>query len=240
MRSAPRVLLYQVGEAPDPILAAHGGYASWYERAWGAPLEVLDGRAASRVPDARDYDAVIVTGSPASLVEGERPRWADEAALLVRGAHEKGVPLLGVCFGHQLIAWALGGRVIKNPRGWEVGRCEVELLEREDPLFAGLGARAWVNQTHRDVVDAGSLPSGVRVLARNARVDVQALAAGDHVRGVQFHPEIDGAVSKAYVRVRYDALRGEGLDPDALLDGAGDAPDAVAMLQNFRTRFVRA
>jgi len=78
--------------------------------------------------------------------------------------------------------------------------------------------------------------SGIRVLATNATTPIQALAFGDHVRGVQFHPEIDGTILRGYLDARRSLLTDQ--DPDTLIAGAGDSPDGVAVLTAFRERFV--
>lgn len=232
------MVLYQLGEAPPPVAAVHGTYAGWFERAWDGPLRVVDGREPGARVDVRACAGVVITGSPASLVDGERPPWADDAAAIVHAAHDAGTPTFGVCFGHQLVGWAFGGRVTVNPRGWEIGSHEVELTPegQADPLFAGHAPRLRVNLTHRDEVTEPS--PALRVLARNDHCGVQALAVGDHVRGVQFHPEISGPIVRAYAEARRALLAGQ--DVDAILRAASDSPDGVAVLRGFRALVEKA
>jgi GMP synthase (glutamine-hydrolysing) len=223
------VLLLQLGEAPDPVRAAHGTYAAWFERTWDGPLTLHDARAGGRSPDPRDYAGVVVTGSARSLVEPEP--WMDDAADHVRRAHDLGVPVIGVCFGHQLIGYAFGGRVRRNPTGWEVGTCPITLTDAgaRDPLFAGLPPTFDANFTHEDDIDPASLP-GV-ALATNAATPVQAIAVGETTRGVQFHPEFDGAILTSYVGARRELY-----GPAAA--AARDTPDGVRVMLNFRRHFV--
>jgi GMP synthase (glutamine-hydrolysing) len=230
------VLLFLLGEAPEPVRAEHGDYALWFERVWGGPLAVHEGRSGANAPDPRAFSGIVVSGSPASLT-APTP-WMEEAAAMIRRAYEVGTPTLGVCFGHQLIAWAFGGRVMKNPLGWEIGSLDVWLGDEgaRDPLFAGLPSRLRVNLTHEDMVDPAALGDGVRALAASERCAVQALAVGTHVRGVQFHPEISGAVCRSYIEARRTRLGDQ--DPDALLARTGDSPHAVAVMRNFRRHFV--
>jgi GMP synthase (glutamine-hydrolysing) len=145
------------------------------------------------------------------------------------------VPLLGICFGHQLIAQALGGNVRKNPRGREIGTVEVTTLA-PDPLFEGLPDRFLANATHVDTV--ADLPPGATVVASTALEPHAALAFGALVRGVQFHPEIDEGVMRGYVEVRRQRLREEGLDAEAILAQAADTPLGRELLRNFIRRFV--
>lgn len=221
-----RTLLLKLGEAPEPVRLAHGPFASWYERAWGEPLEVHDAREPGPRPDPRDYKGVIVTGSAASLTALEP--WMEEAAALIVRAHDAGVPVLGVCFGHQLIGHAFGGRVVRNPKGWEMGSYDIT-VDSEDPILAGLPRVLRVNLVHQDMV----VPSErMRVLAFSARTPAQIIAIGDHVRGVQFHPEVTGTILRGYIDARRGLLTDD--DPDELIARAGDSPHGTAVLANFK------
>jgi GMP synthase (glutamine-hydrolysing) len=230
------VMLFQLGEAPEAVRAEHGGYASWFERAWGGPMVVVDGRQGGKLARARDFSAIVVTGSAASLVEPEP--WMDDAAELVRDAHAAGTPLLGVCFGHQLIGRAFGVRVIVNPTGWEMGTCEVDVHEHGDKLFDGLPARIRVNLTHRDMVcpDENARGPKLRVLAKNDATPIQALALGEHIRGIQFHPELSGAVARGYIATRRHLLT-HPRDPDAMMARTVDSEHGITVLRNFRRHF---
>jgi GMP synthase (glutamine-hydrolysing) len=237
-----RVLLHVVGAPPAEVAAEHGDFAAFFGRAAaGAPVELgrWDGVAGS-LPDLRECDGVVMTGSAASLTAPEP--WMEEAVELVRQAHDRGTPLLGVCFGHQVIGAAFGGAVVENPSGWEMATWEIELSAagRADPLFADLPARFPVHFSHRDAVAPETLApgNGVTVLAGNPATPVQALAAGAAIRGVQFHPEFDAAIARAYVRARAQRLAAAGLDPAALEARVTDTPHGRAVLTNFMKHFV--
>jgi len=230
-------MLLQLGEAPESMPSELGGYQRWFEHAWDGPLRLVDGRpgmGVGKLPDPRDFAGIVVSGSPATLASAATAPWIDAAAELVRRAHDVGTPLLGVCFGHQLIGHAFGGRVVANPWGWEVGTRDVQLTDegRRDPLFAGLPARLRVNLTHRDIIDPASCPSGLRVLAHNDAAALQAVAVGSHTWGVQFHPEVSAAIMRGYIDARRPVLADR--DCDALHARSADCPDAVAILRNFR------
>ena len=228
------VLLLQLGEAPDAVVRTHGTFASWYERSFGESLHGHDGRRGGRGPEPRDFAGIIVTGSSASLTRPEP--WMDDACDVLLRAADAGVPVLGVCFGHQLIGRAFGAAVTRNPRGWEIGTDAVSLTEagRKDPLFAGLGPSLRVNLTHEDHVEPGGVE--LTVLAGNPHTPLQAVAVDGHVRGVQFHPEMNGAVIRSYIAARRPVL--VGLDPDALAARAADCPDGLAVFANFRRHYV--
>jgi GMP synthase (glutamine-hydrolysing) len=144
--------------------------------------------------------------------------------------------VLGICFGHQILAQALGGAVGKNPRGREIGTTAFERIA-DDPLFDRVGTPFFANSSHVDVV--AKLPGGARLLARSDRDAHAAFSLGKSVRAVQFHPEFDGEVMRGYVEARAHLIRGEGQDADALLSTAVDTPDAARILRNFVVHFVK-
>src|SRR5690606_26145464 len=135
----------------------------------------------------------------------------------------------GICFGHQLLAEALGGRVEPNPRGREMGTVQIELVER-DPLLGADPALA-VNMSHVDSVVG--LPAGAVVLARSERDPHAAIRFADSAYGVQFHPEFDGDVMRRYIDARRDVIASEGLDPDAMWHGTSDATSGAEVLARF-------
>jgi GMP synthase (glutamine-hydrolysing) len=154
--------------------------------------------------------------------------------------------VLGVCFGHQLLASVLGATVRRNPLGREIGtvRCALSAAGRQDPLFDGVPDRFEVQATHEDSVF--DPPGALELLAGNAHSAVQAFRAGRNLRGVQFHPEIDPAVMRALVEARAATLAGEagarGADPAervrALLAGIRPTPAGARILRNFVERCV--
>jgi GMP synthase (glutamine-hydrolysing) len=243
-RPVLRILLYKTG-ATDPSLTSDiGDYEQWFGRILSstAHLEVHCAIEEPRHP-LGGYDAMVITGSPRSLVDPEP--WMDEAADYVRTAASAGVPVLGVCFGHQLIGYAYGGCVRTNPNGWEVGTTEVELTEegRADPLFAGVPPRVRVNQSHRDEV--WTLGNEVRRLAGSVHTATQALAVGAHVRGVQFHPEMNATVVRRLVEHRRLILEADfaqraGRCLSTVITSVSDTPEAEKVLTNFIEHFVRA
>ncbi len=188
------------------------------------------GRSLDALPALGAISGIIVTGSAASVTE--RAPWMLETGEFLARAVRGGKPLLGICFGHQLLGQALGGRVDKNPRGREIGTTALEVLE-DDPLFSE--ERPFLaNQTHVDSVQ--ELPPGARVLARTPLDDHSAVRYGERAWGVQFHPEFDADVMRGYVGARSNLLRREGLDPEELSSRAADAESTAGEILR---RFVR-
>jgi GMP synthase (glutamine-hydrolysing) len=233
-----RVLIIKAGTYSGPRDRL-GDYDAWFSdlvRDAGGDPFVWQPR--EEPPPAEDPAGVVMSGSSASMTEIEP--WIDRLSGYVRALAERGVPALGVCFGHQLLAQSLGGRVEKHPAGREVGTVSLELTSagREDPLFDGVPTPFIANATHRDHVR--HLPPGATVLAHNELVPVQAFAVGGNMRGVQFHPEYTLEVLQAYTEANRAFLEGESGPgtPERVLRAAQDTPQARRIVGNFVRHFV--
>jgi GMP synthase (glutamine-hydrolysing) len=183
-----RVLLLKPGVTSSR--AVLGDYERWFARACGeVELHKVELHSGEVPPSIEGFDGVIMTGSPLSVTQPTQ--WMERAAEFMLEASERGRPVLGVCFGHQLLAWKHGARVAKNSAGRELGTVSVDLTEegRRCELFAGFPARFEVQATHDDAVLESV--EGLRVLARNEACGVQAFSLGARIFGVQFHPEMD-------------------------------------------------
>ena len=234
-----RVLILQAGTADEAMRAQFGDYPSWFARHLASRVELTVVRAyEENLPGLSRYDGVLVTGSPRSVVEPEP--WMDAAASYVLDA-ARSRPVLGVCFGHQLIARALGGRVERNPRGREAGTTEVQLTDEgaRDPLFHGVPRTLSVQQTHEDHV--AELPAGATLLAANEFSPAQAYAVGDATRCVQFHPEMDAERSRVLAEIRRERLdRQAPGGARHVLASIRVTRDAERVLTNWVERFVGA
>ena len=182
----------------------------------GASLDVHLFPDEGSLPALDGVDHVVVFGAISSVNDPDP--WIAEEVAWLRAADAAGVPVLGICFGAQLLCVALGGRVEVMPVK-EVGWFTVESAD-EDAVPAG----PWL-EFHNDRC---LVPAVARVLARNDSA-VQAFRIGPHL-AVQFHPEVDGALLKRWLDAHTDTeTRQLGIDPDQFLaDTIREEPAARA------------
>lgn len=153
----------------------------------GAELVTVQLQAGQLLPSLEGFDAVVSMGGPMNVYEEEKHPWlADETELLARAARQ-GMPVLGICLGAQLLAKALGARVVDSPVK-EIGWRPVHLTPegKEDPLFQGVADSFDVLQWHGDMFQ---IPEGARLLARGDDCPHQAFVF-NKAYGLQFHVEV--------------------------------------------------
>lgn len=226
------------GDPVPPARAARGSFIDMIRAAvgaaWPGPWLEVECRGGSAFPPLGDVAGLVVTGSSASVTE--RAPWILDTEAYLARATAAGTAVFGICFGHQLLGQALGGSVIVNPRGRQIGTVEAA-LSASDPMIDAEALPYWVNTTHRDIVDV--LPPGARLLATTPKDPNAFVRFADRVWGVQFHPEFDAVTMSAYIESRREILVGEGFDPDALLARVSDALPGQSSLVRF-ARFVAA
>jgi len=234
--TANPILVVQTGRALAPVRARLGDFPHWFRVAMGLPrdaFEVVDVQhgAALPSPRSRGFKGVIVTGSGAMVTD--REPWSERTAAWLLEAHAAKLPILGVCYGHQLLAHAFGGRVDYHPGGREMGTHALERLDaaRGDALFGDVPARFDAQLTHSQSVL--ELPAGATLLARSEHDACQAFRIGDRTWGVQFHPEFSTAAMRGYIAARRDQLMQENTCARTLASDVRAAPHARSILRRF-------
>ena len=231
------VLIIRTGRAPDNIRSRHGDFPHWFRictRLLPQQVRVVDVAAGEALPLPQEVAGAIITGSAAMVTE--RIAWSERTAGWIRQAMDVELPLFGVCYGHQLMAHALGGRVDYLPGGREIGTQPIELLHgaAADPLAATLPSSFRAHTTHEQSVLEP--PRGSTVLARSARDPHQLLRHGPQAISTQFHPEFNADVMRAYIKRKHADMRREGTDPRQTLSDVAATPVARRLLRQFAHR----
>lgn len=187
---APEALAPEMGDYPDMFARLLDGHGFTF-RTW----KVVEGEFPASVTEA---DGWLITGSRHGVYE-DHP-WIPPLEQFIRDAFAARVPVVGICFGHQIVAQAMGGKVERYPGGWAVGATEYD--------FGGEVLR--LNAWHRDQVT--EVPPGATVIAGNDFCANAALLYDDRALTVQAHPEfrpefVDGLMK----------TRGKGVVPDAVM-----------------------
>ncbi|MDD9706876.1 MAG: type 1 glutamine amidotransferase [Paracoccaceae bacterium] len=221
-----KIGILQTGHSPDEVRGALGDYSDMFARLLGGhgfdfvTFNVVDGQFPAGPDDA---DGWLITGSKHGAYE-DHP-WIPPLEDLIRAIRDAGKPLIGVCFGHQIIAQALGGKVEKFAGGWAVGPTNYDFGDEIMTL------NAW----HQDQVTV--LPEGAKVLASNDFCANAALAYGDTILTIQPHPEfgkplLDGLIThRAPGVVPADQIAAARDKLDAPLDSARFADRMAAFLK---------
>jgi GMP synthase (glutamine-hydrolysing) len=229
------LLIVKTGTTLAEVRERRGDYERWIAdgmRLERTPIEIAAVHEGDALPHPDRIAGVVITGSSAYV--SEREGWSERTATWLPGAVLAGLPILGICYGHQLLAHALGGEVGRNPRGREIGTVEVDLRAASgDALLGGLGERCRFNATH--VESVLRLPPRAILLASNDADPHHAFVLERHraVWGLQFHPEFDDDVIRSYIRGRREILCAEGLAPDALLARVRPTPSGPRILRRF-------
>ena len=198
-RPALRALIVQ-HEGPTPP----GLVSDWLAQR-AARVEILRIDLEDRVPDAREYDLIVSLGSEFPAFDDSVPFIARETQL-IRQAADADVPVLGLCFGGQLMARVLGGRSFRADRseiGWLPVRTNDPELVAEGPWF----------QWH---FDSFTVLPGAKLIAETD-IGPQAYVIGRSL-GLQFHPEVTPQIMDAWVSAYRHELDAQGVDPDGLLE----------------------
>lgn len=203
-----RVGLVLLGSPPPGLPDTEGGYPAMFGALLaphGITLEAIDAQAGELPDDPAVFDAYVLTGSATSVYDDEP--WIAPAEDLLRRIVAAGIPVAGICFGHQLLAQALGGRVEKAEVGWGMGVHTYDLDLDRGPASMSLQAM------HQDQVVA--LPEGARVWARSEHCPIAGFTVGDRVWTVQAHPEFSAAFAGGLVERRRPVVGDELADTAA-------------------------
>ena len=225
-----KLAILETGRPPDDLAGRFGDYPEMIARMLGDgfQFETFDVAAGELPNGPSSHDAYLITGSPAGVYEDHR--WIPPLLEFIRAAD--GPKLVGVCFGHQAMAEALGGRVEKSDKGWGIGlhRYTVDQVE---PWMEPVDEIA-VAVSHQDQVVVQ--PPNSQVVASSAFTRSAALAWIDRPAfSVQFHPEFSPDYAKALIERRRDRVP----DPDSAIASL-DKPNDNGRVAEWIRRFLQS
>lgn len=233
MAQPHRIAILEAGVTPGPLIEAFGRYDAMVAKMLGADFAntTFDAQAGKLPPDPGAFAGAVITGSSAGVYD-PLP-WIPALEDWLRAARGK-TRLVGICFGHQIMAQAFGGRVIKSPKGWGVGLHTYTVRERAPWMDAATEIR--VPASHQDQVVA--LPADARILAGSDFAPYGMLDyAGGMAMSIQLHPEFSPEFAAALVRRRIGKglTEAEGEAALASLDGPNDRARVGGWIRTFLT-----
>ncbi|HET9335375.1 MAG TPA: type 1 glutamine amidotransferase [Sphingomicrobium sp.] len=224
-----KLAILETGRPPGDLSSRFGGYPAMMAKMLGPrfDFEVCDVQA-GQLPSVNGHDAYLITGSPAGVYD-PLP-WIGGLLDFIRSASDK--KMVGICFGHQAMAQALGGRVEKSDKGWGIGLHRYA-VDRVAPWMDDAEEIA-VPVSHQDQVIVQ--PPNTRILASSDFTPFAALAWTDRPAiSFQFHPEFEPGYAKALIAARYDQLP----SPDAAMASL-DRPDDRSKVAEWIRRFLKS
>ena len=225
-----KFLLLKTGSTFTDTVRTMGDYEDWIIASTSVPRsqwQVIDCRSAPKLPVPDQFKAIIISGSHDNVTDNLP--WMKNTQKWLKQADTLNIPILGICFGHQILAATFGGEVNFTPDGIEIGTHIIHLTAaaKRDPLFHGLPDQFAVNESHAQAVLA--LPENACLLAGNAHTAIQAMVLNDHIWGLQFHPEFGKAQTQVYFETDKKYLTDKQISETQI----EDTPLSRSLLQRF-------
>lgn len=226
------------GEVPTALRDRFGPYAAMFQRMFdaaesGFDYEVIPAFDGNTLPDPGDLQAVLITGSAAGVYD--ELAWLAPLRDFIRKAYAVEAPMLGICFGHQIMADALGGEVRRSEKGWGLGRHNYRVVHRPD-FMADAAPALSIACSHQDQVIVPPAAAKV-ILASEFTPNAGLLYKSGRAMSLQPHPEFADDYTMALAELR------RGIAPDAVVEAAvaslGNPSDSAAM-GRYLTRFLAA
>ncbi len=195
-----KIYILKTGSTFRSIKKKYGDFEDWIIKGLNVTpnnVSIINVAKNNLLPDLKNCAGIIITGSHAMVTDNKK--WSVKIEKWIPKLIEKNIPVLGICYGHQLIAKALNGYVDYNREGEKIGTIQIKLTKEaeNDFLFSKLPKKFFVNISHSQSVF--SLPDDAKILAKDSNNFVYAYKIGDNVWGIQFHPEFDKNIMKEYL-----------------------------------------
>jgi len=198
-----KLLIISAGPGLKQIRETYGHAVDWISSLVGSPNLTIDVNNIYEGDDfdSSNYDAWIITGSAYSVLDNSN--WINFLKNKIIEGDKKNIPMLGICFGHQIICEALGGKVNRNHLGWELGSYKVKFNSSASSfnIFKNVDFNDFFYFSHEDIVS--KLPERAIRIASN-KMGLQAFVVDNRIFGVQFHPEFTKEIMEMYIKIRYE------------------------------------
>jgi len=243
----PTILIIRMGNTYRDLSKDIGNFDQWIkEAAPELPLKWKTQKIDHVIPEEIDkYQGIILTGAHNTLTE-HYPFMKGMERILQKIIDNR-IMTLGICFGHQILNLLLGGKVVRNPLGPEIGvtKINLTLAGMGHPLFKGLNiAKLEVYESHYDIVS--SVADSVIALAWNEMSEYQVCVYEGFIYGTQFHPEYSKKIMEFYIRKNYDNLKNEHFrnplnipTPEEILKRNKNISKSRLILDNFLYLIIR-
>lgn len=228
-RPGKPILVVAAGNTFPDLRREEGDFSDWIDRGLGDGVNVrhVHAHQADTYPEPEALAGIVVSGSH-DMVSDRQP-WSERLGQWMKRCVDAGVPVLGICYGHQLLAHAMGGHVGNLPAGPEVGTKDIRLNAnaQEDALLGALPSHFPAQLVHYQ--SALSLPEGAVLLASSTAEPHQAFRVGPRAWGVQFHPEFSPTAMRGYI----ERMKGHLADATQLLTDVRPSPVSAGILRRF-------
>jgi GMP synthase (glutamine-hydrolysing) len=229
-----KIAVLKAGETLPSLADKRGDFEDWIIEGMGidpSSSQVTSIFQGEKPPNIDQISGVVITGSHQPVME--KMDWSENTTPWLKRAVEGGIPILGICFGHQLLAYALGSRIADTPGGPEFGTVEIKLTKAAnvDPLFEDLPGVIEVQSSHyQAVID---LPRNAARLGSSPIDPHAAFRVGSCAWGVQFHPEFDAEITRAYIHHYRQRIENANGDFNYLLQNCRNTPEGGKILSRF-------
>ncbi len=241
-----KIGILETGLPPTELSDVYGRYGEMFVRFVGDndktfSFEIFTVLEDQFPEDVNQCDGYLITGSKFSAYE-DLP-WIHRLKSLVREIHSAELPMIGVCFGHQVIAEALGGKVEKFSGGWGVGIHQYEITQSQPDVLPESQQKLTINAFHQDQISI--LPEGAEVFATSDFCEYAGVVYGDKILTVQAHPEFtipftDSLLSSDRAEIVPVETLQQALSRLRESDASIDSNVLSQMMQKFFRKFAEA
>ena len=229
-----KIIILKTGDTFPAMAKSLGDFEDWIFKGLGVEkdnIRVVDIPKGEALPLVETCKAVVITGSHAAVTEDLS--WSVAIEKWIPNLIQSNIPILGICYGHQLLAKAMGGIVDFHVKGIEIGTAAIEIVEdgTQDLLFKGLPKTFKANVCHSQTVTR--LPDQAVRIAKNSFEPNHAFRIGQSAWGVQFHPEFDDRIMAAYAENMGATIKESGLILSEILDKIESTPIPFKILERF-------